>query len=542
LSFAPSTFNPKVESPVEIVGSNTFGRNPKISPSQTFNMFVSDDWLVNSAGYQKRIHFGDKSNGRANYTSFRGGFTLVVRGNQVFRVTGPKDNLLYQLIFNLGTFFGRVSIDENIAYQIAICDEQALWIYDYRANTAVKAVLPINTQTGLPIVPGYVTYHMGYFIVTDLTSSNWYLSPINDGSGDWNWGAGSVPVFGTLQQKADVATAAIRMPGEGNVILVFGNVSGNYFYNNGAQLFPYQLTNSTSIDYGCLSTSTIAAMDEFVVFLGANEKSGPALLVSKGGPFDRISTDGIDFLLDQLVAPHDSVAFFNRIDGHVFYHITFYNPADNITLIYDFETEKFFYLTDENMNHHIAADIAYFNDTYYFVSLNDGDLYEMSSVFTQYDYSNPGEAPNQYLIPRMRVCQRIQAKDSSQNVVNSFTFPIEQGVDTYYQSSGKRLISTIEGVVLAQIAPPGYVGQYISTEYVLENYQPRIDLTISKDGGYTFGNASSKFLNPLGVRKNRIVFWGMGLCNELVMQLRFWSKDRVTVGNGLLQFRTRDAA
>lgn len=543
MAMHPSTFNPKTESVLKIVGGNRFGRNPKISPEQTFNMFISDNYLVDTSGYKKKIAFGSKTNGRGNFTSFRGDFTIAVRGNSVYRITGTNDNLLEQRIFNLDTFFGKVSIDENIGFQIAICDSKSLWIYDYRANIAQKAVLPINTQTGAEIIPGYVTYHDGYFIVTDLSSSNWYLSPLNDGLANWNWGAGGVPVYGTLQQKADSAQAAVRAAGKGNLIYVLGKVSGNMFYNNGAQSFPYQLTNSISIDYGCVSVTTIASMDEYIAFLGANEKSGPCILISQGGPFIRLSTDGIDYKLQRLVNPEMSTAFFYRMDGHVFYQITFYDPRDNYSLIYDFNTKEFSYVTDENMNYHIAADIASFNNTYYFVSLNDGDLYEMNSDYHTYDYTNPelGSRVNDFEIPCVRICNRIAPPDASETINNSLTFTLEQGIDTNYPSSTERYISTNRGKILTQEAPPGYVGKFISTERVLEPYRPRIDMTISKDGGYTFGNASRKLLNPLGDRKNRVVFWGLGLSNELCVQLRFWSKARKTVSDGIIQIRLREA-
>lgn len=41
--------------PVNVVGSSTFGRYPKISLETTYNMFISDDWLVNYAGFQKVV-------------------------------------------------------------------------------------------------------------------------------------------------------------------------------------------------------------------------------------------------------------------------------------------------------------------------------------------------------------------------------------------------------------------------------------------------------------------------------------------------------
>jgi len=38
--------------PLQLVCSNKFGRYPKISCEQVFNMFQSDGWMVNFAGYE----------------------------------------------------------------------------------------------------------------------------------------------------------------------------------------------------------------------------------------------------------------------------------------------------------------------------------------------------------------------------------------------------------------------------------------------------------------------------------------------------------
>ena len=38
--------------PINIVGSSVFGRYPKVSAEYTYNMFVSDNFLVPYAGYQ----------------------------------------------------------------------------------------------------------------------------------------------------------------------------------------------------------------------------------------------------------------------------------------------------------------------------------------------------------------------------------------------------------------------------------------------------------------------------------------------------------
>ena len=48
---------------------------------------------------------------------------------------------------------------------------------------------------------------------------------------------------------------------------------------------------------GCINPATIAALDEYVVWLAQNEKSGPIIMYSTGGMPKKITTDGIDYLL-----------------------------------------------------------------------------------------------------------------------------------------------------------------------------------------------------------------------------------------------------
>ena len=541
MTMRPAPVPPKSEVPLQIVGSNIFGRNPKMSSEQTFNMFISDDTLIQTPGYKLVINPKIGAAGRGIFASTRGGFMISVIDNVVSRIQGPANFLEEQSVFELGTYFGDVSIEENSNYQIAICDGQDLWIYNWKTGVHGKATLPVSEITGQDIIPGYVTYHDGYFIVPDTATNQWFLSAPNDGL-DWYWGAGDTLVNGAIQTKPDFAEAVLRAPGKGSLIYVFGQNVTELFNDVAAQLFPYQRQSSVSIDYGCISSNTIATMDEYVAFLGVNEKSGPAILVSAGGPFNRISTDGIDFRLAQLVAPEKSTAFFYKLGGHVFYQITFFDPQDNLSLLYDFNTEKFFYVTDEYMNYSIIQSVAFYNNIYYFVSLNDGNIYEFDILLTQYDYTLAGEARESRarMIPCMRVCNTAEQDDSSQFIANSLSFIMEQGEDTYYQSQPQRFITTEGGQVITTEAQPTYVGIFMQTELVLPDYVPRIDLSISKDGGQTFGSNYGKELNTLGNRRNRVVFWGLGISNTFTVQLRFWSKFRKTINNGIISARERE--
>jgi hypothetical protein len=324
---------------------------------------------------------------------------------------------------------------------------------------------------------------------------------------------------------------------------VFGNNVTELWNDVGAPDFPYQRNGSTSIDFGCLSPSTIAAMDDMVVWLGINERSGPVIMMANGANGSTISTDGIEYRFEQLQFPQESYAFFYTEAGHVFYQITFINPADNLTLVYDFESKLFSTLTDEHLNHHIASRIAYYNDTYYFVSLNDGDLYELSYKYTYFDYTQPSNLqPNPFPpqieeIPRIRICPPSRLDDSSRFVANNLSFTVEQGEDIFFKRSLLAGLTTENGSVLTNETPIGYVGSTLTNEWVLDDYVPRIDYTVSRDGAEAWANYVSVQMNPLANRKNRVMFNQIGEANDLVHQFRFYSKARVVITNGIMQIR-----
>lgn len=537
----PETFGSS-EVNVNIVGGNLFGRYPKMSSESTFNMIKADDALVPYPGYKKVIETGMSGVGRKSFTSYRAGIMIHVIGSSVFRVSGPPQNLIKQKIFDLDTYNGDVFIDENVSGQIAICDKKDIWIYNWQLSSVTKAVLPNDNVTGQPIDPGYITYHDGYFITPDTRTSKWYLSTQNDGT-QWNWAALGAPNFSTIQTKPTNAVCALRAPGKGNLILLIGENVTEFWFDNGSSPFPYQRTNSASVDYGCLSSGTIAAMDEYIAWLGSNEYSSPVIMVSNGSSAERISTDGIDFKLSNVVVPEDSFAFFYKESGHVFYQITFYNKDDNFTLVYDFNEKMFIYATDENMDYHIAKSVCYYNNTHYFTSNKDSSIYEINNKYTYYDYRSPGiSSSNEYTyvdgstqkaIPRVRVTDNIRLSDSSRVYLNNATFTIEQGEDPFFQMKKWMYLCTTDGFVITQCAGEGYVGDGLTNANVLQNAEPSISMAISRDSGYSFSGFTSKQMNALGDRINRVVFWRLGAGNDIVIQLRFWSYSRIVVFNGI---------
>jgi hypothetical protein len=465
--------------PLDIVGSTVFGRYPKISIEQTYNMIISDNFLVPYAGHMLSISLINNAQGRALFTSVRFNHMIAVVANNVYSISS---GLFPALIGKIGTTEGDVYIDENNTNQIAICDQTAIWIYNWTTGSF--------TQATTDFIPGYITYQNGRFVAAAIGTATWRLSAVGNGL---SWPNDSFHV-GTLQTKPDNVVATQRVPSRGNLLYVFGSTVTEIWQDIGAALFPYQRNASVNIDYGCLNPATIAFNDTIVVWLAANEKSGPMIAYTMGGDIKKISTDGIDFKFTQLTNPANSFGFLFRQDGHLIYQITF--PDDNLTYIYDFNTGKFFTLCDQNMNAHIAKKVAFFNDQYYFVSIVDGNVYQFGTQFTTY---------NGVEIPRIRVCRNIRLPDASRFAINNLTFTLEQGTQiNNYQPTD-------------------------STKFVKQS----VDLSVSKNGGESFGTVWKKDLNTRGNFKNRLIFWNCGSANDFVPQFRFWGLSRFVVTDGI---------
>lgn len=617
---------------VNIAGSSTFGRYPKISQERSYNFFVSDNWLVPYAGYEIIVSstlLGNGIEGRGIFKSTKFDALVVVIDAKVWlvRITYDQttDKPIYRQVTpigNLQTTSGVVYITENNKPQILISDNQDLYIFDPTVAATVQIV------PGLNFTPGYITFHDTYFIAAasqDETYSppannTWRLSLSNQGyqnqvgftgssttitaqavTGLYNgapisfigtttlnpgqiyyvgnlqgatfqvfltmadalsqtspqtvdstgtyvttaWPATSSYV-GLLQTKPDNVQAVVRFPSKGNMIFVMGSIVTEAWFDTGTQLFPYQRNNQFNIDYGCLSPATVAYMDEIVVWLAQNEKSGPIIMYSKGGMPEKITTDGIDFLFSELQNPQDSQGFLYRQDGHLFYHINFY--SDNLSLFYDFNTNKFYHASDQNLNYFIAAEIAFTSNQYYFVTKNNGNLFAFDTAFTTYqDVLSPTlTKPMLFEIPRIRICKNIRLPSQDYFIANDIGFTIESGETNYLQQQENLgdvdIFYLLNGSGFPNGQPflllNGQEFELLSDEAPVIASTPVVFLSASYDGGAVFGSEWAYELPAIGYRKNRLMWWQLGIANDFVPKFRFQGIGRFVCTQGVLNIRT----
>lgn len=518
------------EIPIQVVGSSKFGIYPKISLEKTYNMFVSDNWLINYAGYKRITQAITGSEGRGLFHSIRGDFLIGVIDNQVYRF---NEELGAQLVGLINTRLGEVFIDENLASQICIVDGNDAWIYNYDAFTFTQQTLNVG---GFNVIPGYVTYHNSFFL----------LAPsINDPNNTNNWYAFQRDTDSTialvvdsvfpLQTKPDNCLAIKRLPGRANHVLVIGSSVCEIFTQVGGAE-NYRRTSSFNIDSGCVSISTIAANEQFICFLAQNENNSPVLMYTNGSEIKEISTDGINNLLKLLNRPDQSTAFFYKQDGHLFYQITFFDPDDNLTLAYDFNTNSFYHITDDKRNFHPARQIAYFNKKNIFIGLKGGGLYEMSiEIDGAYENIDTGEGNT---IERIRVTPTLRFPSSSPFIVRRLQLWLEQGINQLSEIDSNvvtNLMITEEGDPMITEDGDLMVTEDPTFVSSIEVRRPRVDLSVSKNGNQSFSNIVRRELNYKGKFRNEMRWHQLGFANEITFQFRFWGLNRFVVNNALVE-------
>lgn len=555
---------------VDIAGGSTFGKYSKISAAKTFNMYLTDAgieqeskewWQINFPGYQRVLNLFDYPSpypnppiypnqvpvgeGRGIFHSIRGNIVVTVVNSTVFALS---TTLGKTVVGTLDTSIGEVFMDENLNNQIAIVDGLNVYIYNYTAPGSFTKQTdiggPLDTKA---LVPSYVTYHHGFFLfgnaITATNSQSWYVYQYNSATTIAQLPAGTGSVF-PMTTKPDFALAVKRIPARGSNIIVFGQTVSEIWTESGS-ISSYTLNPSLSVNYGCQSVSTIAEGADILVWLGINEDESPVICVHDGEKLTNISTDGIDFMLGNIVAPQASTAILYREDGHLFYILTFYDPRDNITIMYDFNTQLFSNLTDQYGNHHPARGMVYFNLHTYFISLNNAALYEIGSKYTTINENLPRtsatsayDANLNFEINRMRITSNIRLANSGRFIVNSFVITLEQGCDENYKGPQDADYLITEDTF---INPDDIIiteqGQSLITETSIDAsvpYVPRIDLAFSKDGGVTWSNFDSRTLHPLGYRQNILQWEGQGAANDICWMLRYYTTGRILLNNAIV--------
>ncbi len=62
-----------------------------------------------------------------------------------------------------------------------------------------------------------------------------------------------------------------------------------------------------------------------------------------------------------------------------------------------------------------------------------------------------------------------------------------------------------------------------------------VDLSVSRDGGVTFGSSVRQNMNATGLRKSLFIYRQLGRVNDCTYQFRFWGLQRFVISNGIAE-------
>jgi hypothetical protein len=358
----------------------------------------------------------------------------------------------------IGTTTGKVYMSDN-GTQLILTDGVAGYIYNF-----VTTVFAQITDVDYPNL-ATVTWLDGYFVGNEPSTQRFYISAINDGL---SWDALD---FASAESNPDNIVAV--WSDNGNLYL-FGSVSAEFWANTGDLDFPFSRISGGATEWGCAAVNSICKYDNSLAFLAKN-KMGQVIVARMQGYLPiRISTPELEYIINNYTSVSDAVAFSYMLGGHPMMQINFL--TGNQTWLYDGLTNCWSELQDTNGDRHRAELGVNYLDKTIVTDYENGNLYRLD----QEAYTDNGEPIYLELI------SRHIAKDDVRITIDKLQLDMETGVGT---TSG-------------------------------QGSNPQIMLSISKDGGHTYGTEQWCSFGAIGNYRARAIWRRLGQARDWAFKFR----------------------
>ena len=465
---------------LNIVGFSNEYTYPLVDSQRTVNMYIHGDQsslfsvLIDMPGYKKVISLSESLVGRKLFPK--------TNSNRLYGVIGDKLYLFDTLLVpnnvgSISTFIGNVYMAANNNQQVILVDGTNGYIFDEIASS-----FSIISDPGFPTNPEFVVYIDGYFIVNEGGTNHFYICALNDG---YSWDATR---FASLTAQPD------NVIGLGTVhrqLFVIGQISTEVWYNAGGADFPFRRQDNLILPYGCAASGSIATGENKLIWLSGNENGTGSVVMTDGTIPAAISTPNIDIAIQGYGDVSDASGYIYKIDGHLFYELNF--TSANHSWVYDLTTNAWFEREYEGGNRYKGQSHAYYNGKHYMLLYDTGNLYELSSQYNDHD---------EVMFRRERTGIRIKDKLSNRIIVNEIGFNFLQGVG---DANG-----------------------------IYED--PIVFLSLSEDGGVTFGSRIPASLGRIGERKFKTEWSRLGIFNSLVIRIECYAKVKLIILDGFIDY------
>lgn len=397
---------------------------------------------------------------------------------------------------------------------------------NYQVGTPIVfsgATLPVGTP---PIVAGTV-----YFVKSVINSTTFTISATDGGPAITFSTTGSGSIFLTNNGQLQLGSITSH---PGNIvacdtlhrrIFLFSENFTEVWENAGiGSNLPFRRNNSLLMEVGTPAIGSINVGFDKMFFLAQDKDGLAGVMGVSGTESNLISNRALDFQLAQYAAQFgvsDARGVLIKENGIIFYRLNF--TAANHTFVYNLSMsspDKPRWHEEEVLNgdRHPAQTHAYFDGVNYYGAYNSATFYVVDSQ----TYTNDGQQ-----IRRMRIGKQFTPEGYNRLRIDRFQVDLLQGqidsadaleINLLTESGIDILTESGVDIVLDQTvgggASPGFtstagLNAILTTPYA-PNAMPTVYLSISKDGGQTYGSYLHSTMGKVGERTHRTVWRKLG--------------------------------
>lgn len=383
----------------------------------------------------------------------------------------------------------------NSPTELAIVDDVNL--YSYNLNTGVFQIITAIQALGFPSTPQMIYYQDSRFILSFKQSPQYFYSSFatttQGALEQWD-----VNNFFIQQSRPDLS---VGISGANERLFLFGQESvESWAPYTTPNLLPFYRDNNFIYEFGAaVNTSIVKAVNDtqqgqpvssFVFWLTTNNAGAGCFVMATGGTPTKISSEAVDLRLSQMENINDCISTVYKESGHLFVENTF--RTDNVTFVLDINTGKWF--RKERLTKDISRinSHTYTNGIHYVGTSDDAFLYKLSDRFL------------------------MDGDDTMRRARSTFTF-----TDPAY----KRICGNMFEVDF-------------EAGNVAQAQNPVAYLSISFDGGKTYGNARSTTMGKIGKYRWKAQWYGLGTDYNFTFKIEVWDAVRVYILGGAFDYET----
>ncbi len=452
---------------VPLMGLGFQNKSPNVTSQTRVNLyleFVPEGEKIKVAAYgtpglELFVDFGSTPV-RAHYPV--GNYNYVVHRGTLWEVNnaGTKTSR-----GSLLTTSGRCSMSDNGA-QVMIVDGTYGYIYTIATTTLAQI-----TDGDFPANPTTVTFEGGYFLVSS-DNGRFYKSSLYDGT---VWDALD---YATAESNPD---GLIRVEQDHGDVVLFGDVTVEFWGNTGALDFPYSRIAGANVEWGLAARWSVTKFDNTLMFLGKNRMGEVQVVRLNGYQPQRVSTHELENIFNSGTNS-DATGLSYLVDGHPMYQINF--PTLLRSFLYDGSTNAWSELKSSG-SRHLAEIGSNFLSSKYVSDHATGKIYKLrNDVYTDNGASIVRELTGRHF-----------ERNMDWFTVNQFILDMEAGV----------------GLDAGQGSNPQVMLQY------------------STDNGHTWSEELWTTAGAIGTYTTRAEWWRLGRGRDFVFRVRISDPIKVVI-------------